>query len=87
VEKLALRIGGCLVDAAAGLAAIVWLMPGLDLIDQLMAVVFVATIASGWVAAGGPRISYAGFQIAFAFFICLIQAHCRPSILPPRATG
>jgi multidrug resistance protein MdtO len=49
-------------------------MPGLDSIDRLMAVVFVATIASGRVAVGGgPRISYAGFQIAFAFFICVIQ--------------
>jgi multidrug resistance protein MdtO len=38
-----------------------------------MVVVFVATFAAGWVAAGSPRISYAGFQIAFAFFLCAVQ--------------
>jgi multidrug resistance protein MdtO len=38
-----------------------------------MAVVFVAAFASAWVAGGSPRISYAGFQIAFAFFLCAMQ--------------
>lgn len=73
VEKLTLRIVGCLVGAAAGLAAIVFLMPSVTSIAGLLAVVFLAALASGWVAAGSPRISYAGFQIAFAFFLCVIQ--------------
>ena len=38
-----------------------------------MIVVFVGAFVSAWVAAGGPRIAYAGFQIAFAFFLCMIQ--------------
>ena len=42
-------------------------------IGGLMGVVFLATLVSGWVAAGGPRISYAGFQLAFAFLLCVIQ--------------
>jgi multidrug resistance protein MdtO len=73
VEKLTLRILGCLIGAAAGLAAIVYLVPGVTSIGTLMAIVFLAALVSGWVAAGGPRISYAGFQIAFAFFLCVIQ--------------
>lgn len=73
VEKLTLRILGCLVGAAAGIAAIVFLMPDFTSIGALMIVVFVAALASGWVAAGSPRIAYAGFQIAFAFFLCAIQ--------------
>jgi multidrug resistance protein MdtO len=73
VEKLTLRILGCLLGAAAGIAAIVFLMPDFTSIGALMAVVFLAGLASGWVAAGSPRISYAGFQIAFAFFLCAIQ--------------
>ena len=73
VEKLTLRILGCLLGAAAGIAAIVFLMPNFTSIGALMAVVFVATLASGWVAGGSPRIAYAGFQIAFAFFLCTIQ--------------
>lgn len=73
VEKLTLRIAGCLVGAAVGVAALVFLMPGVTSIGGLMAVVFLAALGSGWVAAGSPRISYAGFQIAFAFFLCVIQ--------------
>jgi multidrug resistance protein MdtO len=73
VEKLALRIAGCLVGALAGTAAIVFLMPALTSIIQLMAVVLIGAGLSAWVAFGSPRISYAGFQIAFAFFLCVIQ--------------
>jgi multidrug resistance protein MdtO len=73
VEKQALRVLGCGIGAAAGLAAIVFLMPNVTSIGGLMGVVFLAALASGWVAAGGPRISYAGFQLAFAFFLSVIQ--------------
>jgi multidrug resistance protein MdtO len=30
-------------------------------------------LAAGYVSAGSERISYAGFQMAFAFFLCVIQ--------------
>jgi multidrug resistance protein MdtO len=73
VEKLTLRVIGCLVGAATGIAAIVLLVPSLTSIGELMIVVFVGAFVSAWVAAGGPRIAYAGFQIAFAFFLCMIQ--------------
>jgi multidrug resistance protein MdtO len=73
MEKMTLRILGCLIGAGMGLAAIVYLMPNVTSIGGLMAVVFGAALISGWVAAGGPRIAYAGFQIAFAFFLCVVQ--------------
>jgi multidrug resistance protein MdtO len=73
VEKLSLRILGCILGAAAGIAAIVFLVPDLTSIGSLMIVVFLAALASAWVAAGDERIAYAGFQIAFAFFLCVIQ--------------
>jgi multidrug resistance protein MdtO len=73
VEKLTLRILGCLVGAAAGYAAILFLIPSLTDIGALMAVIFVGACAAAYVAAGGPRIAYAGFQIAFAFFLCVVQ--------------
>jgi multidrug resistance protein MdtO len=73
VEKFTLRILGTLVGAAAGYGAIVFLIPSLTTIADLMAVVFLGALAAGYVAAGGPRISYAGFQMAFAFFLCVIQ--------------
>jgi multidrug resistance protein MdtO len=73
VEKLSLRLIGCLIGAAAGYAAIVFLIPALTSIGGLMIAVFVGGWAGAYVAAGTPRISYAGFQLAFAFFLCIIQ--------------
>ena len=73
VEKLTLRILGCIVGGAVGLAAIVYVLPYLTSIEALLGVVFLGALASAWVAVGSPRISYAGFQMAFAFFLCVIQ--------------
>ena len=73
VEKLTLRILGCLVGAAAGYGTMIFLIPYLTSITALMVVVFAGALAAGYVSAGSERISYAGFQIAFAFFLCVIQ--------------
>jgi multidrug resistance protein MdtO len=73
VEKLTLRIVGCLVGAAAGYATMIFLIPYLTSITALMVVVFAGALAAGYVSAGSERISYAGFQMAFAFFLCVIQ--------------
>ena len=73
VEKLTLRILGCLVGAAAGYGTMIFLIPDLTSITALMVVVFAGALAAGYVSAGSERISYAGFQMAFAFFLCVIQ--------------
>jgi multidrug resistance protein MdtO len=73
VEKLTLRIFGCLVGAAAGYGTMIFLIPDLTSITALMVVVFAGALAAGYVSAGSERISYAGFQMAFAFFLCVIQ--------------
>jgi multidrug resistance protein MdtO len=73
VEKQSLRFVGCGIGAAAGIAAIVFLMPNVTSIGGLMGVVFLAALVSGWIDAGGQRISYVGLQLAFAFFLSVIQ--------------
>lgn len=73
IEKLTLRIVGCLIGAAAGIAAIVFLEPSLTSIGGLMVAIFAVAFISAYVVGGTPRISYAGFQIAFAFFLCVVQ--------------
>jgi multidrug resistance protein MdtO len=73
VEKLVLRISGCLAGAAIGYGAMIFLIPDLTSIGALMILVFVGALAAAYVAAGSQRISYAGFQMAFAFFLCVIQ--------------
>jgi multidrug resistance protein MdtO len=75
VEKLALRISGCLVGAAAGLGAIVFVVPHLTSITDLLLLVFAGTSMSAWVAGGRPQIAYAGLQMAFAFLLCVLQHH------------
>jgi multidrug resistance protein MdtO len=74
-EKLSLRVLGCMVGAAAGTAAIVYLVPNLVSIGALMLVVFGGGFLSAYVAGGSPRFSYAGFQIAFAFYLCVVQGN------------
>ena len=71
VEKLSLRIAGCLLGAALGLSAIVFVMPSVT--SGLLFVIAGGMLVACWVAAGDSRISYAGFQIAFAFLLCVLQ--------------
>ena len=73
VEKLTLRVLGCLIGAAAGIGAVVFLVPSLTSIGHLMILIFVGSSLAGYVAAGSPRVAYAGFQIAFAFFLTVLQ--------------
>jgi multidrug resistance protein MdtO len=73
VEKLALRLSGAMVGAAAGLFALLVVMPHVVSVGGLMIVIFLGALAAGYVAAGSPRIAYVGFQIAFAFFLCTLQ--------------
>lgn len=73
VEKLGLRLLGCLAGAALGTAAMLWLIPELTSIEALLALVFAGALLAGWIAAGSERIAYAGYQLAFAFFLCVLQ--------------
>lgn len=73
VEKLLLRFTGALLGATIGMISIVWLTPAIDNVGGLLALVFAGAMMGGWVAAGSPRIAYAGFQVTFAIFLCVIQ--------------
>lgn len=73
VEKMTLRIAGCLVGAVLGIAAIVFVTPVLTSVAGLMMLVLIGAWLSAWVAFGSPRIAYAGFQIALVFFMCVLQ--------------
>ena len=73
VEKLLLRVVGCLAGAALGISAMVFVQPAFTSIEALLAIVFAGAFVSAWVASGSPRVAYAGFQMAFAFFLCVLQ--------------
>ena len=73
VEKVTLRLAGCVVGALLGVGAMLCVIPSFTSVAALMAIVFLGALAGAWVVAGSPRISYAGFQVAFAFLLCVVQ--------------
>src|SRR5213593_210501 len=73
--KGTLRIVGCLIGGALALFAIVFLMPHMETIASLVVLVACAAAIAGWAATGSERISYAGLQIAFAFFYSVFQGY------------
>src|SRR5882757_7407839 len=75
LHKGLLRIGGCVIGGALALFTIVFLMPHMVTIASLVVVVACASAIAGWIAAGSELISYAGLQIAFAFFYSVFQGY------------
>jgi multidrug resistance protein MdtO len=73
IQKGTLRIAGALVGAAMGFLSILLLIPHMESITSLALVVAAGSAVAAWVYLGSARISYAGVQIAFAFFVCVIQ--------------
>jgi multidrug resistance protein MdtO len=73
--KGTLRILGCVIGGALALFSIVFLMPHMDTIASLVVLVAGAAAIAGWAATGSELISYAGLQIAFAFFYSVFQGY------------
>ena len=73
--KGTLRIVGCVIGGALALFSIVFLMPHMETIASLVVLVACASAIAGWVATGSQRISYAGLQLAFAFFYSVFQGY------------
>src|SRR5215469_3757354 len=70
-----LRIIGCVIGGGFAVFSIVFLIPHMETIASLIVLVAAVTAIAGWVATGSERISYAGFQIAFAFFLSMFQGY------------
>jgi len=73
--KGTLRIVGCVLGGALALFSIVFLLPHMETIASLVVLVACASAMAGWVGTGSERISYAGLQIAFAFFYSVFQGY------------
>jgi uncharacterized membrane protein YccC len=70
-----LRILGCVIGGAFALFSIIFLIPHMETIASLIVLVAAVSAIAGWIATGSERISYAGFQIAFAFFLSMFQGY------------
>jgi uncharacterized membrane protein YccC len=73
--KGTLRIVGCVIGGLFAIFSIVFLIPHMETIASLVVLVAGVGTIAGWVATGSQRISYAGIQIAFAFFISVFHGY------------
>ena len=73
VHKMMLRICGCLAGATVGFAAILFVMPLMNDLGDLLLLLAPITFAAAWVKSGSERVAYGGQQMALAFFICVLQ--------------
>jgi hypothetical protein len=71
-QKQMLRLIGASVGGIVGLGAILYVVPHLDTIFGLTMLVGTCTFAFAWVGVGSQRISYAGFQMALAFYLMVL---------------
>jgi multidrug resistance protein MdtO len=73
VHKLVLRISGALIGGLIAGLCIVFVLPHMTDIGQLSLLIAVVSAGAGWVATSSELLSYAGLQIAFAFFLGVLQ--------------
>lgn len=75
LHKAGLRILGCLIGAAMGIGSLALFMPHMTDIGQLLLLVGVGSFIAAWVAQGSSLIQYMGWQMALAFFLCVLQGY------------
>ena len=68
-----LRLAGCATGGLMGFLSIMYLVRYMESIVSLVLLVAAVSALAGWVASGSERISYAGLQMAFAFYMCIFQ--------------
>jgi multidrug resistance protein MdtO len=75
VHKLTLRVSGAIVGGLLAGICIVWVLPHMTDIGQLCALVALVAAGAGWIATSSERLAYFGMQIAFAFFLGVLQGY------------
>jgi multidrug resistance protein MdtO len=75
LHKATLRFVGCLIGAGLGLGAILLLMPLMTDLGDLFLLLAPVTLLAAWIGYGSERISYAGWQLALAFYLVVLQGY------------
>jgi multidrug resistance protein MdtO len=75
VHKLTLRISGALLGGVTAGLCIVFVIPHFTDIGQLCLLVAAVSAVAGWIAMSSEQLAYAGLQMAFAFFLGVLQGY------------
>jgi len=81
VHKLVLRLSGAVIGGLIAGLCIVFVLPHLTDIGQLCLLIAAVSVGAAWVATSSELLSYAGLQIAFAFFLGILQGYAPASDL------
>jgi multidrug resistance protein MdtO len=75
VHKLTLRLSGAIIGGLIAGLSIVFVLPYFTDIGQLCVLTALVALFAGWVSTSSERLSYAGMQIALAFFMGILQTY------------
>ena len=84
-QKQVLRITGALAGGALGMLAQIFILPSVDSIAGFTLLFLVVSFTAAWFISSGPRLSYFGVQLAYAYFIVnLSDFKIQTSLTPAR---
>jgi multidrug resistance protein MdtO len=75
VQKATLRFAGAATGGLLGMIALAAVFPYLDDVGGFWIVLSAGTAVAAWLTFGSARISYAGIQLGFAFYKCVLQGY------------